>query len=404
MTKSTIRNSIEILQHNNCCGCKACGDVCPKGAISFQKDNEGFLYPVVDENCVSCGLCVKVCPELNQLGNNNIENQIFLGCLDKDASRRNTGSSGGIFGLLATHLIKQGYFVYGAAFDNNLQLKHTSAHTKDELLKLKKSKYIQSDTKGVYKEIKKRFSQEGKVMFVGTPCQCNALRNYLGDSGARNALIVDFACHGVPSQDLFDRCINYYEVKHNCKVLEYGFRHKTKHYRSPQNYELRVQAGDKCTLKTGKYYNEPFYCGFQKYITLRPSCYHCKWANLNRVSDITLADFWGIETVTKRWDRRDHPSLVILNTDKGHSIFNKIQQDVDCITVTSKDATRVNGSLDHPTKKPQNRERLFSDLEKEPFNVIITRYLTDKHIWLKDLYYYIPFGIRKMFLKLLGKL
>lgn len=404
MTKSTSRSNISVLQHNDCCGCKVCGDSCPKSAITFQKDKEGFLYPEVNENCVSCGLCVSVCPELNHGEKSAKVGQEFIGCLDKDVQRRNTGSSGGVFGLLASHLIKEGYTIYGAAFDEKLKLHHAPANTAEELEKLKKSKYIQCDSSGIYKQIKRLLAQGEKVMFVGTPCQCNALKNYIGANNDASIFIVDFACHGVPSQDLFDKCIKYYEAVHHCKVLNYGFRHKSKRYGSPQNYVLTIQKGDKILQKEGKYYEEPFYCGFQKYITLRPSCYRCKWANLDRVGNLTLADFWGIETVTKKWNRSDHPSLVILNSDKGRQLFKEIEQDLESIIATREDAVRVNKSLISPTKKTASREILFDDLIKEPFDVVVKRHLSVKHRWVRDVYYGIPFCVRKLILNIAKKL
>lgn len=394
--------SITTVLHSECCGCKACGDVCPKVAISFAKDDEGFYYPIVNENCIDCGLCSKVCPANNDF-EASTECQTFVGCLDKNKGRRDSGSSGGLFGLLASRLISDGRSVYGAAFDEHLQLKHQVAESVTELSRLKKSKYLQSDCKGVYSNIKQHIAKGGKVMFVGTPCQCAALKRYLGNV-TDNVLLVDFACHGVPSQDLFDRCIAFFENRQQCKVTDYQFRYKTKHYGSPQNFLITYQKDGLTSKKSGKYYEEPFYCGFQKYITLRPSCYACKFARTERVGDITLADFWGIESATRTWDRTDYPSLVILNTEEGRRLFESIKPEIDFFETTKEFAVRENGSLVSPTKLKKERGELFADIKAIPFPEVVNKHLIVNRSWIKDVYYALPFPIRKLMLKITSRI
>ena len=399
-----MADSIAIVSPEECCGCKACGDICPAKAITFKKDEDGFLYPCVHEICVGCGMCVKICPTLNRSSRVTGDEQNYLACFDKNKSRRDTGSSGGIFGLLASKLMNEGWIVCGAAFDESLQLKHIFASNENELGRLKKSKYLQSDTSGVYSVIKTKLDSGEKVMFVGTPCQCNALKSFLRKDYMRRLLLVDFACHGVPSQDLFDKCIAYYGEKNHCEVIGYQFRHKPKRYGAPQNYQMLVKGGGGTHVIEGKYYEEPFYYGFQKYMTLRPSCYHCHWASTDRISDITLADFWGIEKVTNQWDRRDHPSLVLLNTDLGRMLFHGIAEQLACIETTREESIRGNGSLVAPTKCPAEREVFFKDIRTKSFDTVVKCHLTANRRIFKDVYYAIPFGIRKMVLNMLRKL
>lgn len=398
-----MAENISVLVHDKCCGCKACGDICPRSAISYHTDEEGFFYPSINENCIDCGLCRSVCPELNYAVFGLSFDQRFIGCLDKNRVRRDSGSSGGLFGLIADRLLSEGYEITGAAFDDHLQLKHQFASDKAGIEKLKKSKYLQSDCSSIYAAIKSKLKSGKKVMFVGTPCQCSALLGFVGKL-AENMVVVDFACHGVPSQDLFDKCIAHYEYLHDCKVIGYSFRHKTKRYGSPQNFLLNIKKGDKTYKKTGRYYEEPFYCGFQKYITLRPSCYSCQWARTERISDITLADFWGIESVTNKWDRTDHPSLIILNTDKGRELFDTIKPEVDWIEVAKEDAIQGNRSLIGPTRMSPQRAALFADYNSLPFNEVVQKHLTIKGKWKKDVYYSIPFSLRKVMLNILKKI
>lgn len=398
-----MANNISTQKYERCCGCKACADICPKNAITYKTDAEGFLYPEVNSDCVECGLCSKICPELNVLKPLSENEQQFIACLDKDRARRDKGSSGGIFGLLADALNLEGYIVCGATFDEQLKLKHQFAYNSAGIEKLKKSKYIQSDCSTVYSQIKEQLRKGQKVIFVGTPCQCNALLNFVGEK-RDNLVVVDFACHGVPGQELFDKCITLYEDKHNCKIVGYSFRHKPKRYSSPQNFLLTIQKGENEFQKAGIYYEEPFYYGFQKYITLRPSCYDCKWSNTERVSDLTLADYWGIEAVTNKWDRTDHPSLLVVNTEKGRLLFERIKDQIDWIETTKADAVRQNGSFVHPTVQKPERSVFFKDYQMLPFDEVVRKHLTLKSRWKKDIYYAIPFPIRKMILKITKKI
>lgn len=395
--------SVINIEHNVCCGCKACGDACPKKAISFQLDKEGFYYPMVNDSCVNCGICTKVCPVLNPSDDAHSFNQQYVGCLDINPQRRETASSGGMFGLLASHFLSMGYKICGAAFDEHLKLRHVLVDDENGVSALKKSKYLQSDCENVYEVVKAIQKRGNKVMFVGTPCQCAALKRFLGGT-TTNVLIVDLVCHGVPSQSLFDKCIRYYEEKNHCKVIEYSFRYKPKRYGSPQNFRLLLEKNGITRQKTGGYYEEPFYCGFQKHITLRPSCYECKWASTERVGDITLADFWGIEKVTDKWDRTNHPSLVILNTTRGQVAFNQIKPHIDYIFTTREEAIRRNGCLVKPTKKTEARKIFYNDLKALPFAEVVKRHLSEKHTMFKKLYYAVPFSLRKLILKVINKL
>lgn len=394
--------SVALLSHDECCGCKACGDVCSKNAINFVLDEEGFYYPRVNDYCIDCGLCTKVCPAMNAFDGCDSAVQKFIGCLDKNRVRRDSGSSGGMFGLLASRLITEGYEICGAAFDENLQLKHCFVTTNEGVERLKKSKYLQSDCSGIYRIIKQKVKDSHRLMFVGTPCQCAALKHYLGQLSS-NVIIVDFACHGVPSQDLFDKCMRYYEKQHDCKIISYSFRHKPKRYGAPKNFLLYIKKGGVVSPVEGKYYEEPFYCGFQKYITLRPSCYECKFARTERVSDITLADFWGVEKLTNRWDRTNTPSLIICNTHKGWELFGKIEGSLDSLFFSKSESIAKNASLKAPTELPAVRAILFADLQKLPFEEVVRKHLTPsfKKKIILGMYYAIPFTIRKKLLKYL---
>ncbi|MDE5628524.1 MAG: Coenzyme F420 hydrogenase/dehydrogenase, beta subunit C-terminal domain [Muribaculaceae bacterium] len=394
--------NISILPHNDCCGCRACGDVCPVSCISFNKDNEGFLYPCVNnDTCIHCGKCTKTCPELKQDFNNVPDNVMAAFALSNTA--RQAGSSGGLFGLIAESVINKGGKVWGAAFDDNLQLRHICATTIVGLEPLLRSKYLQSDTSGCFKQIAKDLKNGTLTLFCGTPCQCNALRNYVGEN--RNLYLIDLICHGVPSQDLFDKSIAWFEKKNKCKVNRFIFRSKYKGALHPQAFTCQCSVNGKQKNVNGLHYQFPFYFGFQKYITLRPSCYTCKWARSERSGDITLGDFWGIDKLEPSLDPKQGLSEVLVNTQKGHELMRDI---IDVEKVWTKEFTfnqvaGENGCLHGPTKMKPERAELFRDLQTMSFDDIVKAHFVSKRQWIFDLYYGMPGFLRKIIRKVMDK-
>lgn len=396
-------NNISGLPHNECCGCRACSDVCPQNCIKFSEDCEGFFYPQVDEDfCISCGKCLKVCPELNPYFNPKSNETIAAFAQDK--KDREEGSSGGIFGLLAKSVLKKGGIVWGAAFDENLKLEHLSCDSLDGLTPLYKSKYIQSDTNHCFRQILEELKAGKLVLFSGTPCQCNAANNIAGKYSER-LITMEVVCHGVPSQNLFDKCIKYLEEKNNCKVKSLTFRSKYKGALHPQAFTFLCEKEGKTKVVNGLHYQFPFYFGFQKYITLRPSCYSCKWARPERTADITLGDFWGIEKYDSTLDAKKGISEVILNTEKGINLFNMALKDnnVWCKTLPIKAAIENNGCLSSPTALKPEREFFFKALSEAPFENVVNSFLRSKNQWIFDIYYGLPTPLRKLVRKIMDK-
>ena len=200
---------ISAISERDCCGCAACVQLCPKSCITMEEHSLGHLFASVDSDaCIRCGLCNSVCPMNNPVQKTDFRQEVYA-AYSKLPSVRSRGSSGGMFETFARYLIKQGYVVYGAAFDENLRLRCTSAKSESELEPLTKSKYLQSDFSEKYHEIQSLLNCGKKVFVTATPCQISALNNYLGKAYP-NLLTMDFFCHGVPSQRFFDECIRYF--------------------------------------------------------------------------------------------------------------------------------------------------------------------------------------------------
>ncbi|MBR3938378.1 MAG: Coenzyme F420 hydrogenase/dehydrogenase, beta subunit C-terminal domain [Bacteroidales bacterium] len=393
-------NTIEILSKNQCTGCMLCGDVCIKSSIIFKEDDEGFLYPSIDKDtCIECGACVKTCPALNP--QKHTTSPTSYAAYANDINARNIGSSGGIFGLVAEEILNKGGRIWGAAFDEKIHLIHSKADNIEELKPLLKSKYIQSNLKGVYSQIKKDLNEGLFTLFCGTPCQVNALRNYVGEN--ENLLLVDFVCHGVPNQILFDKTIKWYEKKHNVEVSWFQFRYKSSKVKHPQSYAIQ-HKGDK-KIRIGLHYQFPYYFGFQKYITLRPSCYQCKWACSERVGDITLGDYWGVEKYIPELCAKDGVSMIICNSQKGLNTFNQLVNNNIIVAkpLTIDNAISENGCLSKPSIEKKERNEFFRHLKEWPFDDVVKIHLTPRKKWIFDLYYAIPKFIRNIVRKLMDK-
>ena len=396
------KSNISVLNHTDCCGCKACGDICPKSCISFCEDKEGFIYPYVNEaQCISCKKCQRVCPELKPSHNTKSDSAIAAFAINQEA--RSAGSSGGIFGLLAQEIIKKGGKVWGAAFDSDLQLHHKAAPNIEDLTPLYRSKYIQSDTEGIYTQIKKDISEGILTLFSGTPCQCNAIKNFIGKSEL--LITVEVICHGVPPQSLFNKLIAYLEKQNHYKITSFAFRSKSDKALHTHSFTYVYENGKGKKIENGLHYQFPYYFGFQKYITLRPSCYQCKWAKPERTADITLGDFWGIEKYNPSLDAKMGVSMIICNTEAGQSLIEHIKK--RDLIFTEKFPIEVaienNGCLSAPTPLKPEREAFFSALSRESLEEVITNYLQPKRKYIFDIYYSLPKPLRQIVRRLMDK-
>ena len=311
---------------NECTGCSVCADICPRNCIKMEQSKYGYLIPKVEKGtCIKCNLCEKVCPVLSPVRKKYADRKVFS-AYNINEQKRLLGSSGSVFYLLAEFVLRCEGVVYGAAFEGHFQLKHKRITEIEQLLPLLKSKYVQSDIRGIYKEVKKDLKEGRVVLFVGTPCQCNALYKFLGHKEYENLILIDFICHGVPPQELLDKSLTLYEHRNACVIESFEFRNK----RHDCLHSFRMCTKDKDGNKRvihEKYDKFPYYQAFRDCLTYRRSCYRCKFCVKERVSDITLADFWGltsIESCLSDTDFNKGISMCIINSDKGNSIFHKL--------------------------------------------------------------------------------
>lgn len=360
---------IEIIEKKHCCGCHACFNICSKNAIEIVEDEKGFKYPRVDkEKCVDCGLCEKVCPVLS---NKQIKNEPrAYACINKDEEIRNQSASGGIFTLLATAIINDGGVVFGACFDENFGVCHTYCENIEDLGKYRGSKYLQSDVGLSYKKAKDFLDQGKKVLFTGTPCQVEAMKSYLGKE-YDNLYLQDIICHGVPSPMVWNKYRAYREEKANSKVKEMSFRSKKNTTWSSFNINMDF---DNDTSYTMNHNNDVYMKAFLKHLSLRESCTDCKFKKNNRISDITLADFWGIQNIKPEMDDGKGTSLVIVNSKKGQELLDMIQDSMICEEVEFEKAISGNPNFNTTSKANSNADKFYEKLENgEDFERVVNK-------------------------------
>ena len=310
---------IQITDKHYCCGCSACTSICPKHCITMQADSEGFLYPVVNEtDCIDCGLCEKVCHELHPYEDR--KPQKVYAALNKDEEVRLKSSSGGIFYLLAEKTIAEGGVVFGARFDEQWQVVIDYAETMDGVRAFMGSKYVQARMDTAYADAK-RFLKEGrKVLFSGTPCQIAGLNHYLRKPHD-NLLTVDIICHGTPSPKVWSRYLDEVVTAGRKAIHDVQFRNKRNGWKA-FNFTMAYNKDEQSVSLCSHHQQNHYMRAFLRDMILRPSCYQCQAKSGRSYSDITIADFWGINTEMPEMDDDKGTGLVLVNTEKGQSALD----------------------------------------------------------------------------------
>ena len=371
---------IEKLDYSKCTICQACTNICPKECIEVKYLKEEFYYPVIDKKkCINCGACERVCPVLNPLEIGKTLKKAYAG-ININENERLKSSSGGIFTSLANVILDENGIVCGAAFDKNFKVNHIAIDNKEELSKLRGSKYVQSNTNYVFKEVRKQLIKEKKVLFSGCPCQIAGLKKFLGKD-YENLYTVDFICHGIPSQNTFDRYIEFVEKRYKSKVIEFFFRDKSKGWHT---------SSVKVTFENGKKYSkfitEDMYMrGFLNNIYCKQSCHNCKFRNHRSGSDITLADYWGAEVEECDIDDNKGLSLVIVISIKGELLKKSIEKTSLLKPTSYENAIKYNQSLIKSSPVSDDRckfiklaelnqyDKIFKQLCKEKYNKVFVR-------------------------------
>ena len=397
-----------------CTGCGACANACPKDAISFVPDNEGFLRPSVQQGvCVDCAICARSCPQLKERVESKSSKQVFA-CWHKDKRIRWDSTSGGAFTALAEEIIKRGGVVFGAGFNDFPTVRHVAVETLEELAILRSSKYVQSEIGHAFRRVRDFLAHNRHVLFSGTACQIDGLYGYLGNADRRNLVTVDLVCHGVPSPRIFQEYVRYLEERWCSRITSYNFRSKRIGW-NLHSTEIGF-AGKRQFVN--HFFKDFFSRGFLRNLYLRPCCHICRYANLNRPADITLSDFWGYKPLRDDGlddDKDKGVSMVMLNSMAGRQLFENAKKHLVVWPRKIEDATRWNQALNAPFAEPPERKKFWIDHGQITFEKLLFKYCYPEELtgWWRTRYTFrgrqkehlrrIRLKGKMLFVKLLGK-
>lgn len=361
--------SINLSPHDNCTGCKACGYACPKDAITFKKDAQGFGYPVIDhEKCIECGKCVKSCHVLTEV-NKQTDRQYTYRYKASDEVRM-TCSSGGFVPLLTKHCLDNGFYVAGVVFsDDFLSVEFTVTKSQETIYKMRKSKYVEADTNGVFVKIKQLLANGEKVLFVGVPCQVAALKTFLGKDFPE-LVTVDLICHGNGSPEIYKQSLASFCNRHNKsidKIKDVDFRNKTAKY---GDHGFGISFDDKSLSMSSNDF--PYYYGFTQRYILRQSCYSCSYSQINRVGDFTVGD----STFSQSYIGE---SIVMANTSLAKSIMSVLLQENTFETLSDEEYT----VLEKRFLKKHNPKQRKAILKIKSYPKLEKTYLSPNYVPLK---------------------
>lgn len=363
---------IQIQQKHTCCGCQTCAQACPKGCITMKADEEGFLYPVIDEAvCVQCGLCERMCPVLHD-SESKLGTPKAYAAYTFNEEVRLASSSGGVFTLLAEYVLAENGVIYGAAMEN-FRVKHIRISDSEGLALLRGSKYVQSDIGQTYIQAKADLEAGKTLLFTGTPCQIEGLKTFLRKEYEK-LITMDIICHGVPSPMVWEKYVAWQEKAAGAPAARMLFRYKKYGWKT---YAVLFEFLNK-TMYVRRYRDDLFMRAFLHDLCLRPSCYQCSFKKINRVSDITIADFWGIQKVCPEMDDDKGTSLVIVHSEKGAEIVKVLSDKMRCREVDFTEATKSNPAMIRSAVKPKYRGAFMQKVQNENFEDLVRKYAKDR--------------------------
>lgn len=362
---------IRITEKNICTGCNACANICPKKCISMKADAEGFRYPEVNSNiCIDCGLCEKACPVKHEpVLHNHIATKAYA-AYHLNENIRMKSSSGGMFSQIAEWVIRQNGVVFGAAFaDDFKSVHHVCVDSLSELEKLRGSKYVQSDTEDTYLQAKKYLDSGRLVLYTGTPCQIGGLYSFL-QKDYDNLYTQDLICHGVPSPMVWGKYVGEREKAAASKTQRMNFRYKKYSWNS---YAVLFEFSNN-TAYEKHHQDDAFMRVFLSNACLRPSCHTCSFKTIARQSDMTLADFWGIQNVLPEMDDDKGTSLLLVHSAKGEQLFEQVSKGITEKEVPLEVVERYNSAVSSSASCHKNRNQFLKSVQKNSVEKMARRY------------------------------
>ncbi len=369
-------SKIQLCDKFKCTQCMACVNSCPKSCIKMVDAGEGFCIPLIDKDkCVECGACMNVCHRISPIAEYQTPIKT-LACWTKKDDDRKKSSSGGAFSVLARKVLSEGGVVYGATMDTRLQVKHICIENMEEIVKLQGSKYVQSYLGDAYKHVREHLRQKRLVLFTGTPCQVGGLLSFLRKK-YDNLITCDMVCHGVPSQRAFDAFCERTHIKGTCQGVSFRF---TAGWGFQLSRELvaPTQAGDSNSAHYVRKVVNPrkawYMRAFNKGLMFNEACFSCAYTIPRRVSDFTMADYWGLGLKMPF----NHPtfrgiSMLLVNNNKALDFIDKCP-DLFYEERTLEEAIEGNHNLSHNSERPIGRDSFILDMQDMEPRVLVVKY------------------------------
>lgn len=371
-----------MISENICSGCGACEQICPYHAIRMKENNEGFLYPIVNEQkCVKCRLCEQVCPYFAEDYFENASSiEVAYLAYNKYSQDSKDCATIGLCTAISKEVFQKGWKVFGCYLnEEDWSCRHKMADNIEDIDSFRNSKYIQSNTNNTFSLVKKCLNRDENVLYIGTPCQIAGLKGFLSREYA-GLYTIELICHGCSSSKVLKEEVSYYEKLYGGNLHNFKFRSKNKYPWAVGvvfAFDINDGSCDK-HYEIGASSGSPTYMCFKNEINLRKSCYNCPFRGENRYGDLTIGDAWSLVDSKKvRTSKTDKYGLseVLVNTEKGMELYSYVNKNFYFYKFPWDNAFGQPSLKSSDRIEPSSRKNLFCKLGTKEYGQLVSEIL-----------------------------